>query len=152
MPAPSSIRRTVRLGSAPPSWPSSSTSPWGAPTGRIWCTSCWRTSRRVRSTSSALGILAVNLVIGQTADSFARAIEVSDRAIAMAGDLGDDDVAVLSFATRGRARLALGDERGLADMDRAQERGPGRLPPFVVLGTRQWYAGAAHHWSGPQPS
>jgi hypothetical protein len=97
----------------------------------------------------ALGILAVNLVIRQTADSFARAIEVSDRAIAMAGDLGDDDLAVLSFATRGRARLALGDERGLADMDRAQERGPGRLPPFVVLGTRQWYAGAAHHWSGP---
>ncbi len=97
----------------------------------------------------ALGVLAVNLVIGQTAESFARAIEVSDRAIAMAGDLGDDDVAVLSFATRGRARLALGDERGLADMDRAQERGPGRLPPFVVLGTRQWYAGAAHHWSGP---
>jgi len=97
----------------------------------------------------ALGVLAVNLVIGQTTESFARAIEVSDSAIAMAGDLGDDDLAVLAFATRGRARLALGDERGLADMDRAQERGPGRLPPFVVLGTRQWYAGAAHHWSGP---
>ena len=35
-------------------------------------------------------------------------------------------------------------------MDFAQERGPARLPPFVVLGTRQWYAGAAHHWQGPR--
>jgi DNA-binding SARP family transcriptional activator len=97
----------------------------------------------------ALGVLAVNMVISQTTESFARALEVSDTAIAMACDLGDEDAAVLSFSTRGRARLALGDERGLADMDRAQERGPGLLPPFVVLGTRQWYAGAAHHWSGP---
>ncbi len=97
----------------------------------------------------ALGVLAVSLVIGQTPESFARAIEVSDTAIAMARAIGDEDVAVLSFATRGRARLALGDERGLADMDRAQERGLGLLPPFVVLGTRQWYAGAAHHWQGP---
>jgi DNA-binding SARP family transcriptional activator len=97
----------------------------------------------------ALGVLAVNLVLGQTPESFARAIEVSERAIAMARDLGDEDIAVLAFGTRGRARLALGDGRGLADMDRAQERGPGSLPPFVVLGTRQWYAGAAHHWSGP---
>jgi hypothetical protein len=96
-----------------------------------------------------LGVLAVNLVIGQTAESFARAIEVSDTAIAMASALGDEELAVLSFATRGRARLALGDERGLADMDRAQQQGPARLPPFVVLGTRQWYAGAAHHWQGP---
>jgi DNA-binding SARP family transcriptional activator len=97
----------------------------------------------------ALGVLAVNLVIGQTPESFARAIEVSDTAIAMAAALGDEDIAVLSFAARGRARLALGDEGGLADMDRAQQRGATRLPPFVVLGTRQWYAGAAHHWQGP---
>ena len=96
----------------------------------------------------ALGVLAVNLVIGQTPESFARAIEVSDTAIAMARALGDQDVAVLAFGTRGRARLALGDERGLADMDRCQERAPGLLPPFVILGTRQWYAGAAHHWQG----
>lgn len=97
----------------------------------------------------ALGVLAVNLVIKQTAEGFARAIEVSDTAIAMAAALGDEDAAVLSFGTRGRARLALGDEGGLADMDRAQQRGPATLPPFVVLGTRQWYAGAAHHWQGP---
>ena len=97
----------------------------------------------------ALGMSAVNLVIRQTPESFARAIEVSDTAIAMASAHGDEDTAVLSFSTRGRARLALGDERGLADMDRAQERGPATLPPFVVLGTRQWYAGAAHHWQGP---
>lgn len=97
-----------------------------------------------------LGVLGVNLVIGQTPESFARAIEVADRAIAMARELGDEDLALLSFGTRGRARLGLGDRRGLADMDRAQDRGPGRLPPFVVLGTRQWYAGAAHHWSGPE--
>ena len=98
----------------------------------------------------ALGVLAVNLVIGQTSASFASAIEVSDTAIAMARAAGDEDIAVLSFSTRGRARLALGDERGLADMDFAQERGPARLPPFVVLGTRQWYAGAVHHWQGPR--
>lgn len=97
----------------------------------------------------ALGVLAVNLVIGQTPESFARAVEVSDTAIEMAAALGDEDIAVLSFGTRGRARLALGDASGLADMDRAQQRGPERLPPFVVLGTRQWYAGAAHHWQGP---
>ncbi|WP_395692414.1 BTAD domain-containing putative transcriptional regulator [Nocardioides sp.] len=98
---------------------------------------------------STLGVLAVNLVIGQTPEAFTRALQVSDRAIALAERHGDPDLAVLSFATRGRARLALGDRRGLADMQRAQERGPGRLPPFVVLGTRQWFAGAAHHWSGP---
>jgi DNA-binding SARP family transcriptional activator len=96
-----------------------------------------------------LGVSAVSLVIMQTPDGYSRALELSERAIAMASALGDEDLAVLAFATRGRSRLGLGDERGLADMDRAQQRGPGLLPPFIVLGTRQWYAGAAHHWRGP---
>ena len=96
-----------------------------------------------------LGVMAVGLVIAQTPESFARALTLSERAVAMAAAHGDEDLALLAFATRGRSRLGLGDARGLSDMDRAQERGPGRLPPFIVLGTRQWYAGAAHHWAGP---
>lgn len=97
----------------------------------------------------ALGVLAVNLVLRQTAESFAEAVKVAERAIAMARTLGDQDSAVLALGARGRARLALGQARGLADMDVAQQRAPGLLPPFLVLGTRQWYAGAAHHWRGP---
>ncbi len=95
-----------------------------------------------------LGVLAMLRLMEQTTESLNTAIAICDEAIALADrhDTGGD---ALAHVVRGRARLSLGDGGGLEELERALDHAGRTESGTVAVGTRQWHAGAMHHWRGP---
>jgi ATP/maltotriose-dependent transcriptional regulator MalT len=67
------------------------------------------------------------------AGSFAEAELVADRALAMAKDLGLEDIAAEALNNRGLARTDVGDVRGLDDLERSIELGRAAGSPIDVM-------------------
>jgi DNA-binding SARP family transcriptional activator/tetratricopeptide (TPR) repeat protein len=95
-----------------------------------------------------LGTLSALRLMEQTTESLQMAIEVSTEAIelARAHGTGGDGIARV---VRGRARLSLGDADGLEELENALEEVVLTESGTHAFGTRQWHAGAMHHWRGP---
>jgi class 3 adenylate cyclase len=96
----------------------------------------------------ATAMLAMTHVIRQTTDSMRAAIVMAEEAIRLAAidnvDLGTAHIA------RGRARLALGDQDGMEELERGLSQVSAFDPVLAIVGGRQWLAGALHHWRGPR--
>jgi tetratricopeptide (TPR) repeat protein len=101
-----------------------------------------RPAIRILSTSGVLRLME------QTTESLHAAITIADEAIALAATYrtGGD---ALAHVVRGRARLSLGDEDGLRELEDALDEVSRTEPGTIAMGTRQWHAGAMHHWRGP---
>ena len=101
-----------------------------------------------RALVRALSTRGMVQLMGQTPESMRAAIVTADDAIAMASALGCGGDA-FSHVIRGRARVGLGDETGLDEL----EHYLGDLSFYetgtINVGARQWWAGALHHWRGP---
>jgi class 3 adenylate cyclase/tetratricopeptide (TPR) repeat protein len=65
----------------------------------------------------------------------AEGLELADQAIAMAQDLGDDELLADTLNTRGLARVALGDLDGIGDVESSLER---------AVEAKSWRAGRAY--------
>lgn len=96
----------------------------------------------------SLSMLAMAQMVAQTQDSLRAAIATADRAISMAFDTGVRQTG-LAHVVRGRARLGLGDERGMAELENALPDLTRYESGTLAIGARQWLAGALHHWRGP---
>ena len=80
-------------------------------------------------------------------DRYAEALHVGDEAVALAERLGAPDLLALAHVLRGRARLQLGDEVGLAEM---REGSLGAAPAGRVARRRLREAGVRQVPRGPQ--
>jgi hypothetical protein len=87
-------------------------------------------------------------LMGQTLESMRAAIATADRAIAMADELGCGGDG-FAHVIRGRARVGLGDETGLDELEAWLTDISFHETGTINVGARQWWAGALHHWRGP---
>ena len=95
-----------------------------------------------------LATLAMLRLIAQTQTSLHEAQDLAGQAIAMADQYGCGGDA-LAHVIRGRARLSLGDGDGLQELESGLDEVLRQESGAIALGTRQWLAGALHHWRGP---
>jgi DNA-binding SARP family transcriptional activator/tetratricopeptide (TPR) repeat protein len=95
-----------------------------------------------------LTTLAMAELILQTRQSLRKAIGFADQAIRIAADHGTGGDA-MARVVRGRARLSLGDGRGLEELESGLDEVLLYESGTLAIGVRMWFAGAMHHWRGP---
>jgi DNA-binding SARP family transcriptional activator len=122
--------------------------------GRDWAPAleaCRRAAGELPPSAAAvrnLAALAMADLMTQTQESLASAVEQADRALTMAEEHHTGG-AGLALVVRGRARLSLGDGAGMPELRQGLDDVLRHEPAAIAIGTRQWLAGALHHWAGP---
>ena len=101
-----------------------------------------------REAARNLGTLAMSELAGQTPRSLRNAIVLADQAIGMAAEHGTGGDA-LAHVVRGRARASLGDGGGMMELESALDDVKRYESGTMAIAMRNFYAGALHHWRGP---
>ncbi|MGN6243603.1 MAG: ATP-binding protein, partial [Motilibacteraceae bacterium] len=100
-----------------------------------------------RSLVRGLGLEGMIHLVRQTTESMRRTLQVSARAIAVDEQTGCGGSG-FAHVLHGRARVALGDEGGLDELEAWLDDVERHELASLAHGAWQWWAGAVHHWRG----